>query len=88
MRRVIAPDREFSRYRRLLRPASYEPRFRPSAKRQAQRVEQDRFAGTRLPGQDAQPGAKGEVETVDQDDIADMKTQQHCKQRWWRQSMI
>ena len=79
MRRVVAPDREFRRYRGLLSPRPHQPALRPLAERQAQRIEQDRLAGAGLTGQHAQAGTEGEVEAVDQYNVANIEAEQHCK---------
>ena len=47
------------------------------AQRQAQSIEQDRFAGAGLAGQHAQARREGEIEAVDQDDVADGEAEQH-----------
>ena len=47
------------------------------AQRQAQSIEKDRFAGAGLAGQHAQPRREGEIEPVDQDDVADGKSEEH-----------
>jgi len=78
---MVAPDREFRRYRRLLSPHAHQPALGALAERQAERIEQDGFAGTGLAGQHAETRAEGKVETVDQNDIADGQAEQHCKPR-------
>ncbi len=51
------------------------------AEHQPQRIEQDRLAGTRLAGQDAESRPEREVECLDQHDIPDRKRGQHGKLR-------
>jgi L-methionine (R)-S-oxide reductase len=79
MRRMVAPDRELRRYRRLLRPRPHQPSLRSLAERQAQRIEQDRFAGASLAGQHAKARTKDQVETVDQDNVTNIQAEQHCE---------
>src|SRR5205807_161862 len=79
MRRMVAPDREFRRYGGLLSPGSNQTALRPFAERQTQRIEQDRLAGAGLAGQHAQAGTEGEVEAVDQYNVANIEAEQHCK---------
>ena len=78
VRRVVAPDRELGRHRRLLAPRPHQPGLGPLAERQAQRIQQDRFAGAGLAGQHAQPRPEGEVEAVDQDNVADSRGRAAC----------
>src|SRR4051812_28632044 len=79
MRRVVAPDREFRRYRGLLSPRAHQPALRPLAERQAERIEQDRFAGAGLAGQHAEAGTQREVKAIDQYNVANIEAEQHCK---------
>src|SRR5262249_45856151 len=51
---------------------------RPPTERQTQRVQQYRLAGTGFAGQHAKAGTKAESEAIDQRDIADGQTEQHC----------
>ena len=76
--RVVAPDCELGRHRRLLGAGPHQPCLRPPAERQAERIQEDRLAGPGLAGQHAQAPAKDEGEPVDQDDIADGQAEQHC----------
>ena len=75
---MIAADREFGGDGGLLGAGPHQPRIGAPAKRQPQGVEQDRFPGTGLPGQHAQPGTEGERQPVDQNDIADGEAEQHA----------
>ncbi len=79
MRRVVAPDREFGRYGGLRRSGPHEPGLRPLAERQPERVEQDGFAGPGLAGQYAKSRTQGEIETIDQNNVADGQAEQHCE---------
>ena len=51
--------------------------LRRAGQRQAQRVEQDRFAGAGLAREHAQAGPERQVEPVDQHQIANGKAEQH-----------
>ena len=76
---MIAADREFGGDGGLLGAGPHQARIGAPAERQTERVQQDRFAGAGLAGQDAQPRPEGERQPVDQDNIADGKTKQHAK---------
>jgi len=79
MRRVVAADREFGRYDGLMRSGPHQPGLRPLAEREAQRIEQDRLAGPGLAGQYAKSRTQGEIETIDQNNVADGQAEQHCE---------
>ena len=49
------------------------------AQHQPQRIEQDRLARPGLTGQHPQPARKGEVQRLDQDDVADGQRSQHVR---------
>ena len=78
MGRMVLSDRKLGRNSRLLRPGAHQAGLGPPAERQAERVQQDRLARTGLAGQHAQSRAKGERQTIDQHDVADGQTEQHC----------
>ena len=54
-----------------VRALADQPRIRAGAERQAERVEQDRFAGAGLAGQHAKPAIELQLEPVDEHDVAD-----------------
>ena len=68
---------EFGGHRRLLGAGAHQAALGAHAERQPERVEQDRFAGAGLAGQDAQARPEGEIKPVDQHDIANGKAEQH-----------
>ena len=74
---MIAPDRELGGDRGLARTLAHQPGLGSPAERQAQRVEQDRLPRPGLPGQHAQPRAKGQIEPIDQDNLAYGQAKQH-----------
>jgi len=47
------------------------------AKREAQRIKQDRLAGAGFPGQHTESAIEGKVELLDNDDVADRQADQH-----------
>ena len=61
----------------LLGPRAHEARIGPLSERQAERIEQDRFAGPGLAGQHAQTRAERQGQAVDQNDVADRQSEQH-----------
>jgi len=61
----------------LVRTAAHQPGLGAFAQRQPERVEQDRLARPGLAGEHAKPTLEGEVERLDQDDVADGKRGQH-----------
>ena len=76
---MVAPDRELGGDHRLLGARPHQPALGAPAERQPERIEQDRLAGAGLAGQHAQPRTKGEVEPVDQHDVANGEAEQHCR---------
>ncbi len=74
---VIGRQREFSRNHRLRRAAPHQPAFRPHPEGEAEGVEQDRFAGAGLAGEDAQARAEGELQPFDQHEVPYRQTEQH-----------
>ena len=48
-----------------------------AAQRQRQRIEKDRLAGSRLPRQRGQSRTEGEIEAINQDDVANDELGQH-----------
>ncbi len=78
-RRMIGRQMEFSRNASLLRPGANKARIGPHPKRQREAVQQDGFSGACLPRQNAQPFFKGNIQPVDQDNIADGEFFQHVR---------
>ncbi len=74
---VIRGQGEFGRDHRLRRAAPHQPALGPHAESEAKRVEQDRLAGAGLAGEDAQPGAEGELQPFDQHEIPYRQAEQH-----------
>ena len=62
---------------RLLLAGAHQRSLGAIAEHQPERVEQDRLAGAGLPGQHAETRPAGEVERLDQDDVADRERGQH-----------
>ena len=62
---------------RLILARADERSFRPIAENQAESIQEDRLAGTRLARKHAQPRPEGEVQRLDQDDIADGQGGEH-----------
>ena len=56
---------------------AHEPAVAARAERQRKGVEQDRFAGAGLAGEDREALAEVELEPVDQDDVADRELREH-----------
>ena len=75
--RMVALDGELGGDRGLLGAGPHQRGIGAPAERQPQRIQQDRFARAGLAGQHAQPRPKGEVEPVDQHDIANGEPEQH-----------
>ncbi len=78
---MAARQRELRGHHRLLGAVAHEAALGAHAQRQAQRVEQDRLAGAGLAGEHAEPGMEGEVEPVDQHDVANGEAEQHRRAR-------
>ena len=68
---------EDRRDRRLGRAAAHEAGVRPRTDRQAQAVEDDRLACPGLAGERGQARADGQVQGLDEHDVADPKSDQH-----------
>ncbi len=62
---------------RLLLSRAHEPGFGAIAQHEAERIEQDRLARPRLPGEHAEPAREIKVERFDQDDVADREACEH-----------
>jgi hypothetical protein len=69
--RVIARDVENGCHLALLEPLAHQSLIAPPAQRQRKSVEQNRLAGPRLTCEDGKAVGKINVETVDQNDVAD-----------------
>ena len=74
---MVVADLERGRDHRLRLPGADQGAVGARAKRQPERVEQDRLARPGLAGEHAKPGFEIEVERLDQDDIADGKLPKH-----------
>ena len=61
----------------LVGAGAHEAAVAARAQREAQRVEQDRFAGARLAGQDGEALIEREVEPLDEHDVADGQSREH-----------
>ena len=66
------------RDRGLVGARAEQPGLGPVTQRQAQGIEQNRFPGAGFAGENAQPLLERQIETVDQDDIADRQADQHA----------
>jgi hypothetical protein len=62
---------------RLRGALPHEPGIGARTERQAQRIQQNRFARPGFAGQRAQPGAEFQIERLDQDDVANGQRGQH-----------
>ena len=69
--RVVSRKREDRRHLALVRATPHQRRVASPAKGERKSVEKDRFAGSGLAGEHAQPVAEFEIELVDQDHVAD-----------------
>ncbi len=66
-------------YARLIRAGADQRGIRARAQGQAQAVEQNGFAGARLPGQHGQSRAKAEIQPLDQDHVTYRQRAQHIR---------
>ena len=80
-RRMVARQVEDGADLALRLAMAHEPAIAAAAERQCESVEEDGFAGAGLAGQHAEPVPKREVETVDQDNVANRQLDQHGGQR-------
>ena len=76
-RRMVAGKIEDGGDLPLRLAVAHEAAIAARAERQREGVEQDRFAGAGLAGEDAQALAEVELEPVDQDDVADRELREH-----------
>ena len=76
--RVIVRRRETCGDAGLFRRGAHQPAFRSRPQRQAQTVEQNRFAGAGLAGEDRQSLIERQIQPLDQHDIADRQRGQHA----------
>ena len=76
-RRVVAGQIELRRHGGLVGAVAHQPRIGARAEREAQRVEQNRFARAGLAGQDAEALPEAQGEAFDQDDVPDRQRSQH-----------
>ena len=70
-------DVELRRELRAVAARAQLAQFEAVAQQQAERVEQDRLAGARLAGQHGEPAGELDVESRDDDEIADRERTQH-----------
>ncbi len=75
--RVVGRDIEHGRDLSLLLALAHRGSVAAAAERQREGIEQDRFAGTGLPGQHRQARPELKVEPVDQYDVPDTKLGEH-----------
>ena len=61
----------------LLRAVAHQGGIAAAAERQREGIEQDRFAGAGFAGQHRKAAGKFDIETFDQDDVADRQARQH-----------
>lgn len=61
----------------LGRARTHQPRVAARAQRQRERIEQDRFARARLPGQDGESLPEIQVDGIDQNDVSNRKACKH-----------
>jgi hypothetical protein len=66
---------------RLGCPLAHQSAVAARSQRQPERIEQNRFASPGLAGERRQPGRKGEIEAIDQNDVADGEASEH-RQYW------
>ncbi len=78
-RRMVAADDELRGNCRLLGAGPHQAGIGAPSERQAERVEQDRFAGAGLAGQHAQARPEGERQPVDQNHIANRQADEHAE---------
>ena len=61
----------------LLRAFAHQRRFAAGAERKRKGIEQNRFAGAGFASQDGEAGTEIDVQTIDQNDIADREPGEH-----------
>ncbi len=69
--RMVFGQRQHRHHLPAVRALAHQRRVAASTQRQGQRVEQDRFARAGFAGQHGQPRLEGEVQLIDQNDVAD-----------------
>ena len=74
---MIGWQMEDRRHLRRLFALADQPEIGTAAKRQAERVEKDGFAGTCLAGENSQPVLEGQRQPLDQNDVGDRQAVQH-----------
>ncbi len=65
----------------VFRPGAYHRRLAAGAERERKGVEQDRFAGAGLAGKRGKPGAEIDVQTIDENDVANGEAREHEDRR-------
>jgi hypothetical protein len=76
-RRVVLRHVESGRHLPLLGTVAHQRGIATAAERQRKRIEQDGFARAGFAGQHGQSAGEFDIESFDQDDVADRQTRQH-----------
>ena len=74
---MVLPDFEGGNHLAVLRAFAHQRRFAAGAERKRKGIEQNRFAGAGFASQDGEAGTEIDVQTIDQDDIADREPGEH-----------
>ena len=74
---MVGGDRELGADAGLPGAGAEQLQVGAAAEGQAERIQEDRFAGARLAGQHGEAGIDLEIQAVDEDDVADRQVQQH-----------
>ena len=77
---MVWSEIEHGRDLALLLAVAHEAPVAAAAQRQRESVEQDRFPRAGLAGEHAQAVPEGELEPVDQDDVADRELDEHARE--------
>ena len=80
-RRMIGREIEDGGHLALRLAGAHQRSVAAAAERERERVEQNRLAGAGLAGEHRQPRPEGEVEVVDEDDVADRELDEHRRDR-------
>jgi hypothetical protein len=76
---VIPRQLQHRHYLAAFLPTANERGIAPAPKRQRQRVEQDRLAGTGFAGQHGHAAIQRQIELIDENDVANRKRVQHAR---------
>src|ERR1700744_6223853 len=74
---MIRRQIENGRHLALRLALAHQRSIAAAAERQGESIEQDRFAGAGLAGQHGQARAEGEIEAIDENDVADGELDEH-----------